>query len=56
LRLQTVPDEYVLPKEVSLTHKFKLISNGVPTAIAELVAKEIRRTLTIFNQLGGHLE
>jgi len=56
LRLQTVPDEYVLPKEVSLTHKFKLISNGVPTAKAELVAKEIRRTLMIYNQLGGHLE
>lgn len=56
LRLQTVPDEYILPKEVPLTHKFKLISNGVPTAKAELVAKEIRRTLTLFVQLGGHLE
>jgi len=45
LRLQTVPDEYVLPSEMPLTPKFKLISNGVPTAKAELVAAEIRRTL-----------
>ncbi len=45
LRLQTVPDEYVLPADIPLTHKFKLISNGVPTAKAELIAKEIRRTL-----------
>ncbi|MBH1959615.1 MAG: DNA cytosine methyltransferase [Flavobacteriia bacterium] len=45
LRLQTVPDEYVLPTNIPLTHKFKLISNGVPTAKAELIAKEIRRTL-----------
>lgn len=45
LRLQTVPDEYVLPPEMPLTPKFKLISNGVPTAIAELIAGEIRRTL-----------
>ncbi|GGH66897.1 DNA cytosine methyltransferase [Phaeocystidibacter marisrubri] len=47
LRLQTVPDEYVLPSEMSLTSKFKLISNGVPTAKAELIAKEIRRTLEL---------
>ncbi|MEC7264455.1 MAG: DNA cytosine methyltransferase [Bacteroidota bacterium] len=45
LRIQTVPDEYILPSEMPLTPKFKLISNGVPTAKAELVAKEIRRTL-----------
>lgn len=45
LRLQTVPDEYVLPAEMPLTPKFKLISNGVPPALAELVANEIRRTL-----------
>jgi len=51
LRLQTVPDTYVLPKEVPLTHKFKLISNGVPTAKAELIATEIRRTLLIYDNL-----
>lgn len=45
LRLQTVPDEYILPADMPLTPKFKLISNGVPTAKAELIAKEIRKTL-----------
>lgn len=45
LRLQTVPDEYILPSDIPLTHKFKLISNGVPSAKADLIAKEIRRTL-----------
>lgn len=51
LRLQTVPDEYVLPKSMPLTPKFKLISNGVPTAKAELIAKEIRRTLDNYKKL-----
>ncbi len=50
LRLQTVPDEYVLPSDMPLTPKFKLISNGVPTAIAELIAKEVRRTLELYYQ------
>lgn len=45
LRIQSVPDQYVLPSEISLTDKFKLISNGVPTKKAELIAKEIRRTI-----------
>lgn len=53
LRLQTVPDEYVLPKGVSLTHEFKLISKGVPTAKAGLIAREIRRTLELFLSHGG---
>ena len=45
LRIQSVPDQYILPSEISLTDKFKLISNGVPTKKAELIAKEIRRTI-----------
>jgi DNA (cytosine-5)-methyltransferase 1 len=34
LRIQTVPDEYVLPPEESLSSKFKLIGNGVPCLMA----------------------
>jgi DNA (cytosine-5)-methyltransferase 1 len=49
LRLQTVPDTYILPKDMTLTAKFKMISNGVPTQKAELVAREIRRTLLFYN-------
>lgn len=51
LRLQTVPDEYILPATMTLTSKFKLISNGVPTKKAELLAKEIRRTLLLWNKI-----
>ncbi|WP_181454777.1 DNA cytosine methyltransferase [Paenibacillus dendritiformis] len=52
LRLQTVPDEYVLPSYLTLTTKFKMISNGVPTAQAELIAGEIRETLLKYFSLG----
>jgi len=51
LRLQSVPDNYILPADLSLTAKFKLISNGVPTKKAELIAREIRRTLDIYHSL-----
>jgi DNA (cytosine-5)-methyltransferase 1 len=51
LRLQTVPDTYILPQDMTLTAKFKMISNGVPTKKAELIAKEIRRTLLIYNEI-----
>lgn len=46
LRLQSVPDNYILPSEITLTDKFKLIGNGVPCKLAESIAKEIKRTLT----------
>lgn len=45
LRLQTVPDTYILPSDLPLTHKYKIIGNGVPSSYAELLAKEIRRTM-----------
>lgn len=41
LRLQTVPDEYVLPDEAPLSKKFKLICNGVPVVLAETVARAV---------------
>ena len=42
LRIQTVPDDYVLPKEPSLGAKFKLICNGVPCVMARAVAEAVR--------------
>jgi len=45
LRIQTVPDEYVLPEDFPLTHKFKLICNGVPCRLAEELARSIHRFL-----------
>ena len=34
LRIQSVPDEYVLPAEMSLSAKFKMTCNGVPCVMA----------------------
>lgn len=43
LRIQSVPDEYVLPTENSLTHKFKVISNGVPSLLAQYIAGALQK-------------
>lgn len=48
LRIQTVPDTYILPSDIPLTSKFKMISNGVPVGQANLIAMEIRRTLDLY--------
>lgn len=41
LRIQGVPDEYILPKDIFLTKKFKMIGNGVPVPLAEAVASSV---------------
>jgi len=41
LRLQTVPDRYVLPERMSLSDKFKMVGNGVPVTLASAVAGSI---------------
>lgn len=38
LRIQGVPDAYVLPPEIPLSKKFKMIGNGVPVPLAREVA------------------
>ena len=45
LRIQSVPDEYVLPKEMSLSAKFKMICNGVPCIMARAVAQSVHEVL-----------
>jgi len=45
MRIQGVPDEYVLPEEDSLTSKFALISNGVPVPLAREVGKSLKAFL-----------
>ena len=47
LRIQTVPDTYILPDQLSLSSKFKMICNGVPCKLARYTAQ----SLSIF--LGG---
>lgn len=41
LRLQGVPDSYILDSAGQLTKKFKMIGNGVPVPLAEAVAKAV---------------
>ena len=38
MRIQGVPESYVLPKDVFLTTAFKMVSNGVPVPLARVVA------------------
>jgi DNA (cytosine-5)-methyltransferase 1 len=39
LSLQTLPKEFVLPPEMTLTDKFKTIGNGVPFILSSGIAK-----------------
>lgn len=41
LSLQTLPREFELPKEMTLTNKFKTIGNGVPFLLSSGIAKTI---------------
>lgn len=45
LRIQGVPDSYVLPAELPLSKKFKMIGNGVPVPLAKAVAISLRNFL-----------
>lgn len=45
LRIQGVPDSYVLPDNLSMTKKFKMIGNGVPVPLAKAVANSIKTFL-----------
>jgi DNA (cytosine-5)-methyltransferase 1 len=45
LRIQTVPDEYALPTQMPLSHKFKTIGNGVPVKLSAAVASSINKVL-----------
>lgn len=45
LRIQGVPDTYVLPPDIALSKKFKMIGNGVPVPLAEAVATALKTFL-----------
>lgn len=42
LRIQGVPDSYVLPRELSMSKKFKMIGNGVPVPLAKAIAVALK--------------
>ncbi len=43
LRLQTVPDSYKMPESIPLSSKFKVIGNGVPCKLANLLGMSIQQ-------------
>jgi DNA (cytosine-5)-methyltransferase 1 len=45
LRIQSVDDTYTLPKEISLSQKFKMIGNGVPVKLGKVVANALKSYL-----------
>lgn len=46
MRIQTIPDDYALPKEMPLSVKFKLIGNGVPVQLAAAVGHSLKQFVT----------
>jgi len=46
MRIQGIPDSYVLPEDASLSSKFAVVSNGVPVPLAYEVAKELNHFLS----------
>lgn len=42
MAIQSIPKEFVLPPENSLSSKFKMIGNGVPYLMAESIAKTLK--------------
>ncbi|MDD2326519.1 MAG: DNA cytosine methyltransferase, partial [Alphaproteobacteria bacterium] len=45
LRIQSVPDEYILPEDMTLTAKFKMTCNGVPCVMAYQLACAVQSFL-----------
>lgn len=45
LRIQSVDDTYILPPDISLVSKFKMIGNGVPVKLSFAVAKALNNFL-----------
>jgi len=46
MRIQGIPDTYILPEDAPLSTKFKLVSNGVPVPLSHVVAKSLMAILT----------
>lgn len=49
LALQTLPKEFELPADMTLTDKFKTIGNGVPFLLSSGIAKTVRQFLEELN-------
>ncbi|UTW59297.1 DNA cytosine methyltransferase [Kordiimonas sp. SCSIO 12603] len=45
MKIQTIPDTYILPQDMTLSDKYKTIGNGVPVQLAQLVGAKVMETL-----------
>lgn len=45
MRIQGIPDSYILPESTKLTPAFKMIANGVPYPMSRMVAQAVRKVL-----------
>jgi DNA (cytosine-5)-methyltransferase 1 len=59
LRIQGVPDSYIINTQEKLSKKFKMIGNGVPVPLAHQIALSIKKFLSDLEQskpkMNGHL-
>lgn len=59
LRIQGVPDSYIISTQGKLSKKFKMIGNGVPVPLAHQIALSIKKFLSELEQykpkINGHL-
>lgn len=49
LRIQSVDDNYILPVDIGLSSKFKMIGNGVPVKLAKAVADSVINYINLIN-------
>lgn len=47
MRIQGIPDTYVLPDDVALTYAFKMVGNGVPVPVSRHLARSLTKVLNI---------
>lgn len=53
LAIQSVPAEFVLPEDIPLSAKFKMVGNGVPYLLALGIANELYEWITAFQRRIG---
>lgn len=49
LAIQSAPEDFVLPSNMTLTDKFKTVGNGVPVLMATKIASELKKLLERLN-------
>lgn len=53
LRIQSVPDWYVLPKEIAVSNQYKIVGNGIASRVAWYIGKALAEQLN--NHPAGNL-